>query len=1079
MQVTEKFIRSFYSDIFYKRGRKYFFDGHVRSLEHEPGTDTWTAKVTGSRTYQTRIILHHSHISNYCDCPAYPTYGKCKHTCATLFAVSSAQQRMAERPDPRLFENKKTDSSRYSYASNLIRFFGDNPPQRETAPSAGKGLLKAEFTLRTFMSGQFFRLKESFNIQMRIGEERLYVVKDIREFLDAVVRNDALVFGKNFTFDPEFHYFSAEDKVVLDKLLEIKRTEEFYDNSAEYMPARKKGKELQIPAYAADDLLMKLSEVNCLFENEDYKYNSLTVNTDTLPFTFSLEEGETDEYQLKITGHSGGFHYDTYGWYAEDGILYKLTPEQNEALKPFTEYLEEGTSPDIPISSDQMGSFVSGTLPKIRQISDVTLSETVSDNVINPDLKTKIYVDGTDYSVDVRVEYHYDSIIINPFDHVSEVHIPPGKILIRDNEREQTIMSVLENSDLKVTGDRLYADTEDGLFEFLHDTLPVLEKYADIYLASSVKSMILPEAPKGEVSVNAPESGNFLEVSFNLEGINQDEIANVLQAVVEKKRYIRLPGGAFVSLEDEALGEMADMHHQLENKAAGESDGMMTLPLYHGMLVDEHMKDLDFQVTDFSQNFRDFIDSIRRPEERTIELPAGLKADLREYQETGFKWMKSLSQYGLGGILADDMGLGKTIQCITYILSEIEDKGRNAPFLIVAPASLVYNWKNEFHKFAPELNVAVAAGTKKERRAVLESEDTPDVYITSYHTLRQDIKWYTGQMFHTMILDEAQAIKNYRTKIAQSVRLITAPKRFALSGTPVENSMDELWAVFQAVMPGFLFDQKTFRNQEPETIARLVKPFILRRLKEDVLKELPDRIETVHYSEMNQAQKKLYLGYLNKIQSEAAESLATEGLNKGRLKILAGLTRLRQLCCHPSLFIDDYSGESGKLEALFEIIENARENGRRTLIFSQFPSMLRIIRDRLEASGRSSYYLDGQTPGVERVRLVEAFNSGAEDIFLISLKAGGTGLNLTGADTVVLYDLWWNPAIEEQAIGRAHRMGQKNVVQVIRMIAQGTIEEKINEMQKQKKEMIDSIIQPGEAKLSSMSEEDIREILSI
>lgn len=1078
MQVTEKFIRSFYSDIFYKRGRQYFLDGHVKSLEHEPGTDTWTGKVTGSRTYQTRIVLHHSHISNYCDCPAYPTYGKCKHTCATLFAVSSAQKGMEESPGPRPLENKKTDSTRYDSASNLIRFFGDRATQPQTAPH-GKGLLKLEFTLRMFMSGYYFRLKESFNVQMRIGEERLYVVKDIRNFLNAVVRNDALVFGKNFIFDPDFHHFSAEDRAVIDKLIEIKRTEDFYDNSAEYIPARKKNKELTIPAYAADDLFRKLAAVNCLFENEDFKSEQLVINTETLPFAFSLEEGAQDEYQLKITGHSGGFHYDTYGWYAEDGVLYKLTPEQNEALRPFSEYLEEGTSPDIPISSEQMGPFVSRTLPKIREISDVKLSRAVTDNVIDPDLKTKIYVDGTDYNIDVRVEYRYDSIIINPFDHTSDVHIPSGKILIRDNEREQTIMSILENSDLKVAGDRLFADTEDGLFEFLHDTLPILEKYADIYLDSSVKSMILPEPPKGEVSVNAPESGKFLEVSFNLDGINQGDIADVLQAVVEKKRYIRLPGGAFVSLEDESLGEMADMHQQLEDKAADSDNGTMTLPLYHGMLVDEHMKDLDFGMTDFSENFRKFIDSIRRPEERTIELPATLEADLREYQETGFKWMKSLSQYGLGGILADDMGLGKTLQCITYILSEIEDSGRGAPFLIVAPASLVYNWRNEFHKFAPDLTVAIAAGNKKERRAVLESEDTSDVYITSYHTLRQDIEWYTGQMFHTMILDEAQAIKNYRTKIAQAVRMIMAPKRFALSGTPVENSMDELWAVFQAVMPGFLFDQKTFRSQEPETIARLVKPFILRRLKEDVLTELPDRIETVHYSEMNQAQKKLYLGYLDKIQNEAAESLATEGLNKGRLKILAGLTRLRQLCCHPSLFIDDYTGESGKLEALFEIIENARENGQRMLIFSQFPSMLRIIREKLEASGRSSYYLDGQTPGAERVRLVEAFNSGAEDIFLISLKAGGTGLNLTGADTVVLYDLWWNPAIEEQAIGRAHRMGQKNVVQVIRMIAQGTIEEKINEMQKQKKEMIDSIIQPGEAKLSSMTEEDIREILSI
>jgi len=361
----------------------------------------------------------------------------------------------------------------------------------------------------------------------------------------------------------------------------------------------------------------------------------------------------------------------------------------------------------------------------------------------------------------------------------------------------------------------------------------------------------------------------------------------------------------------------------------------------------------------------------------------------------------------------------------------------------------------------------------------LDQNNIPDVYITSYHTLRQDLEWYKEQEFHTLILDEAQSIKNYASKIAQAVRAITAHKRFALSGTPIENSLDELWAIFQAIMPGFLHDQKTFRGLKPEYIARLVKPFILRRLKKDVLKELPDKIETVHYSELKKEQKELYLGYLDKIRSETKESLATEGLGKGRIKILAGLTRLRQLCCHPSLFIENYEGQSGKLEELFEIIENGRENGRKILIFSQFSSMLKIIREKLVQSGQSCFYLDGQTPAKERVQLVDDFNEGSETIFLISLKAGGTGLNLTGADTVVLYDLWWNPAIEEQAIGRAHRMGQKNVVQVIKLIAQGTIEEKINELQQSKKELIDQVIQTGETMLSSLSEDDIREILSI
>ncbi|CAM4238642.1 DEAD/DEAH box helicase [Lacicoccus alkaliphilus] len=1076
MQVTENFIRYLHTERVYKKGRMYYVEGRVKGLRHDAGTDTWRAVVTGSRDYNVHIVVHTTFVSSYCDCPAYPASNKCKHTCAVLFAVSHAQVAAEDGArEPRPVADKRTGAPKYNPAANLMRFFNGIQTEAQGSPG-GQGLLKVEFTLRTFMPGYYFRLKETFNIQMRIGEERLYVVKDIRDFLHAVTHNNALMFGKNFTFDPEFHHFSPADRAVIDKLLEIRRTEIFYENSADIRPARKKGKEMLLPANAADDLILKLQHVDCKFENEDLTYGRVKIGTGDLPFAFALDAAEDEDYVLKIVDHAGGFHYDTYGWYAADGVLHKLTDAQNRALQPFTEYLEEGTSPDIPISTDQIGTFISGTLPKLEKISEVKMAEQISENVADPDLDARIYVDGTDYSLAVHIEYHYGDVIINPFTGTTENYDAEDKILIRDGEREAHIMAILENSGLKVSHGRLHADHEDEIFEFLHETLPVLEGLAEIYTASAVKSMILPEAPKGTVEVDAP-GGNFLEVSFNFEGIGQDEISAVLEAVREKKKYVRLPGGAFVSLDDESLAEVAGVHRSLADKSTVNGDGTMTLPLHHGMLVEDRMAGLEFNTPAFGDNFRRFIEALRHPEARPVALPAGLDADLRDYQETGFKWMKSLSRYGLGGILADDMGLGKTIQCITYILSEI-DEGADAPFLIVAPASLVYNWRNEVSNFAPDLRVAIAAGARNERREVLEG-DVPDVYITSYHTLRQDIEWYEARTFHTLILDEAQAIKNYRTKIAQAVRQITAPKRFALSGTPVENSMDELWAVFQAVMPGFLFDQKTFRSQEAGTIARLIKPFILRRLKEDVLTELPERIETVHYSEMNKDQKKLYLAYLNKIQAEAAESLATEGLHKGRLKILAGLTRLRQLCCHPSLFVDDYAGGSGKLDALLEIIENAQANGQRMLIFSQFPSMLKIIREQLDAAGRQSYYLDGQTPGGERVRLVEAFNEGGGDIFLISLKAGGTGLNLTGADTVVLYDLWWNPAIEEQAIGRAHRMGQKNVVQVIRMIAQGTIEEKINAMQQEKKEMIDSIIQPGEMQLSSMSEEDIREILSI
>ena len=343
----------------------------------------------------------------------------------------------------------------------------------------------------------------------------------------------------------------------------------------------------------------------------------------------------------------------------------------------------------------------------------------------------------------------------------------------------------------------------------------------------------------------------------------------------------------------------------------------------------------------------------------------------------------------------------------------------------------------------------------------------------------QDIQLYDSLSFATMILDEAQFIKNYQTKTSKAVRSIHAARRFALSGTPIENSVDELWAIFQVIMPGLLPSLKEFRQMEPKRIASLTKPFILRRIKSDVLKELPEKIESVHTSELTKEQKDLYVGYLRELQEMASASIAKNSFQQNRMKILAGLTRLRQLCCHPAMFIENYEGRSGKLDELIEQVQTMLSSGRRLLIFSQFTSMHDLVIKELEKLDIGYFYLQGKTPAKERVEMSESFNNGEKDVFLISLKAGGTGLNLTGADTVILLDLWWNPAVEDQAAGRAHRFGQKKVVQVIRFITEGTIEEKIYQLQQKKRELINQIIQPGETMLSSLSEDDIKELLSI
>ena len=348
--------------------------------------------------------------------------------------------------------------------------------------------------------------------------------------------------------------------------------------------------------------------------------------------------------------------------------------------------------------------------------------------------------------------------------------------------------------------------------------------------------------------------------------------------------------------------------------------------------------------------------------------------------------------------------------------------------------------------------------------------------------------------FSSCFLDEAQQIKNPQSLTAQCARRIRAKHRFALTGTPMENSLVELWSIFQFIMPGYLQSQKAFLQKYggptaspdnpalengPALLAAKVRPFIMRRVKEEVLRELPPKIEHRLLSELTREQKKLYLAYLEQLRKETRERLENEGFQKSRIHILAGLTRLRQICCHPALFVENYHGESAKLLQLAELLQEAVGGGHRVLIFSQFTEMLQLIREMLDREGYRYFYLDGSVKTSERLQLVRTFNRGEAEIFLISLRAGGTGLNLTGADVVVKYDLWWNPAVEEQAAGRAHRIGQRKVVQVFRLLAKDTIEEKIYELQQKKRALIDQVIRPGETFLSAMSESDIRHILEL
>ena len=526
-----------------------------------------------------------------------------------------------------------------------------------------------------------------------------------------------------------------------------------------------------------------------------------------------------------------------------------------------------------------------------------------------------------------------------------------------------------------------------------------------------------------------------------------------------------------LSFDSEAFQQTSEMIGQLRERISA-NDGLIRLPKSQGIMLEQLLK--DNPQAQFSESFTAMVQDLTHPEDYQVALPENLNATLRPYQESGFRWLKMLSDYGFGGILADEMGLGKTIQVITFLLAEKAQQPIKV--VIVTPASLVYNWQAEIKKFAPSLSSSVISGNRSEREQLLEEAE--EIVITSYASLRQDIDLHEKMGYQYMILDEAQMVKNASTKTSSALRNLSIPHRFALSGTPIENNLEELWSLFQTIMPGFFPPIGRFRQMAVPEIAKMIQPFVLRRDKDTVLQELPERIESNVLSSLTEEQKTVYLAYLKRMKQEV-DQMDSATFRKQRVSILAGLTRLRQICDDPRLFMEGYEGGSGKLDQVKDLIQVAKENGRRVLLFSQFTSMLSIIEEEFAEEGITSFYLRGSTKVSDRLKMVDAFNAGEKDVFLISLKAGGTGLNLTGADTVILYDLWWNPAVEEQAAGRAHRIGQKKVVEVWRMIAEGTIEERMNQLQQEKRELFQKVIQGNEEQTNKLTEEDIRMILSL
>lgn len=1038
--------RLFPSNI-YERGLTYYNRDRVHGLSFNKQSEVWFAEVAGTNDYYVEIDLsamHTGRIKTFCECPAFEMYDTCKHLVATMLKISD-ESRMP----------KVTGATTSAFIEGII---GGTPPSLNVM--SNKVPMKVQYILT-------FERSDKVWLELKTGIDHCYVVRNARELLEHVLEGEEHYFTNKFSYDPEENYFLSQDQDILELLQSFISTGDIYTDRSYYTESAYDKRTLLIPPLSFSAILEKLLDRQLTVETDKGTYTDLAIKRDESPFTYMVTHNEAEQLVLKMDGIQATTYFEDYQMVFKEGTFYFPTKAQQQTLQQVKRI--GMNNHELPITTETADRFFSEALPVLKKQSPVEISPTVTDEILEYPLQAKLYLEKSDDAIVGSLRYHYGPIELDPFSNRTE----DERIIIREVEKEQEIMHLIEQSNFRYNGKELYINLmeDEEVYDFLYTILPMLDEYVALYLTSNIQNLIVENEPIPSTTVNVETSSNLLEIGFDISGVNDDEVAAMIQAVIEKKRFYRLQTGAIVSLEGDDYSSIKRLFEDTDVTADDLADGKVVLPIYRGMQVDELIE----TKKSYDPSFHKLLQKLQSPEEQVYKLPEALQADLRHYQESGFQWFKSLSEYYLGGILADDMGLGKTLQTIAYLLSEKSDK----PHLVVVPSSVIYNWRNECERFAPSLDVEVIAGTPEERLQLIQERMDADVWITSYGTIRQDIDMYRPIQFHAFILDEAQFIKNHLTKTAKAIREIKAAKRFALSGTPIENTIDELWAIFQVVLPGLMPGLKEFRKLESEKIARLTRPFILRRLKEDVLKELPDKIEAVHVSELTKEQKSLYVGYLQDLQKMTSESIATNNFQQNRMKILAGLTRLRQLCCHPSLFIENYEGRSGKFDDLIDTVKEMKESGRRMLIFSQFTSMHNLFIEELEKNGIDYFYLHGQTPAKKRMEMSDAFNAGEKSVFLISLRAGGTGLNLTGADTVILYDLWWNPAVEDQAAGRAHRFGQKNVVQVIRFITEGTIEERIYELQQKKRELIDQVIKPGETMLSSLSEDDVRQLLNM
>lgn len=1054
-----------------------------RSCSYEGSLTKLSAHVVSSSGYEdfykTTVELDEPAerlVSYSCSCPAAHRFsGPCKHSMA--LALDFIHEPTAYVGYHEL-AHVRTSSSLDAYLNSTAMLPVSSQISGAEEPEAAVHL---GVTL-SHKGGLFARFQLS-------GSRGAYVVRSLSDFVTYYLDGSWHEYGKNLAFTHTKAVFDQASQNIADFLVRcVLNRRSFAEErvlghvyATPGSSAIQTKRELKLSGPELDELIELYMDKTLEFEELSSPYevptkgaqtsSQLTVCDQDPELFLTLEPTENNAFELVRSTKAVFFFGAQYLYAVQEGKLFRCS-EKLRKLEGFltSVYSDAGR---ILLAHDDAPRFASRILPQLEDALRVDVPQELESMRPEP-CRLEFRLDRSRAKISCEIIAHYGDHSYNVLERKIGARFEEERDGAREIEAKRVVGRYFQFD--RTPRAFLSERKSDVVAALIFEGLDRLKQLGELSCTESFERLMHTTTPRVQVALSV--KAHLLNLSFSAGDLPTSELYALLSSYREHRRFHRLHDGSFIDLRKLDLSQAAQLADELGLSSDALARGSVSIPSYKAFLLDAMLDDK--QKDDA---FKAYLEHFCSVDPRSFEPPAALAARLRPYQVVGYQWLNALCSMNFGGILADEMGLGKSLQLIALVLAH---KGEGQT-LIVCPASLVYNWVAEFTKFAPQLDVAPVVGTAAERAAI-RSEAGHDVLVTSYDLLRRDIEDFAALSFWCEVLDEAQYIKNHETLVARATKVIQAQHRFALTGTPIENRLSELWSIFDYLMPGLLGGYDHFKDryeqpilegdtQQAKLLSKSVAPFVLRRLKSEVLSDLPDKLEHIVYAKLGGEQLRLYKAY----EQQLRESLRRQDdahFGQDKIQVLAALMRLRQLCCDPRLVYENYDAESAKLDALMDVVSSALDSSAKMLIFSQFTSYLKLIAERLDEQGISYYTITGATPKHRRLQLVNAFNKDKTPVFLISLKAGGFGLNLTGASVVIHADPWWNSAAQDQATDRAHRIGQTRDVSVYKVIAQDTIEDRILALQEAKSELAQQVVGgTGTVNLALLKKEDLIELL--